>query len=33
MADQTLVIAAPPLVTVPVRGGGEFPVRRIFCVG
>ena len=28
-----LVIAAPPTVTVPVQGGGAFPVRRIFCVG
>jgi fumarylpyruvate hydrolase len=31
MAD--LVIAAPPVPTVPVEGGGEFPVRRIYCVG
>lgn len=31
MAD--LVIPAPPVVTVPVEGGGDFPVRRIFCVG
>jgi fumarylpyruvate hydrolase len=28
-----LVIAAPPIVTLPVAGGGRFPVRRIFCVG
>jgi fumarylpyruvate hydrolase len=28
-----LVIAPPPLVTLPVAGGGRFPVRRIFCVG
>ena len=27
------VIPPPPLVTVPVAGGGAFPVRRIFCVG
>ena len=27
------VIPAPPLVAVPVAGGGRFPVRRIFCVG
>ncbi|MFD2265303.1 fumarylacetoacetate hydrolase family protein [Lacibacterium aquatile] len=27
------VIAAPKQVTVPVAGGGEFPVRRIFCIG
>jgi fumarylpyruvate hydrolase len=29
----TLVIPAPAQVTVPVAGGGEFPVRRVFCVG
>lgn len=27
------VVAAPAPVTVPVVGGGEFPVRRIYCVG
>jgi fumarylpyruvate hydrolase len=27
------VIAQPPVAAVPVRGGGLFPVRRIFCVG
>ena len=27
------VIPAPVQVTVPVAGGGAFPVRRIFCVG
>jgi fumarylpyruvate hydrolase len=27
------VIARPPVAAVPVRGGGLFPVRRIFCVG
>ena len=27
------VIAPPPVVSVPVAGGGRFPVRRIFCVG
>lgn len=27
------VIDPPRMVTVPVRGGGAFPVRRIFCVG
>lgn len=31
MAD--LVFAAPPIVTIPVTGGGLFPVRRVFCVG
>jgi fumarylpyruvate hydrolase len=27
------VIDAPPIPSVPVVGGGLFPVRRIFCVG
>ena len=27
------VLPAPPTPTVPVEGGGDFPVRRIFCVG
>jgi fumarylpyruvate hydrolase len=27
------VIAPPPQVSVPVQGGGAFPVRRIYCVG
>lgn len=27
------VIPAPALPSVPVAGGGRFPVRRIFCVG
>ena len=27
------VIPTPPQASVPVRGGGAFPVRRIFCVG
>ncbi len=27
------VIPPPPVVTVPVQGGGCFPVRRVFCVG
>lgn len=27
-------VIAPPMVTfVPVEGGGDFPVRRVFCVG
>jgi 2-keto-4-pentenoate hydratase/2-oxohepta-3-ene-1,7-dioic acid hydratase in catechol pathway len=30
---MTDVFDAPPAVRVPVRGGGTFPVRRIFCVG
>ena len=31
MSDH--VIPPPPQAAVPVRGGGLFPVRRIFCVG
>ncbi|WP_426954665.1 fumarylacetoacetate hydrolase family protein [Muricoccus radiodurans] len=31
MADY--VIAPPSVAALPVRGGGLFPVRRIFCVG
>lgn len=27
------VIPPPPLAAIPVRGGGLFPVRRVFCVG
>jgi fumarylpyruvate hydrolase len=27
------VIAAPKVAYLPVKGGGRFPVRRIFCVG
>ncbi len=27
------VIAPPPVVAIPVAGGGLFPVRRVFCVG
>ena len=30
MAD---VIPAPTPVRIPVRGGGHFPVRRVYCVG
>lgn len=30
---MNLVIAAPAPATVPVTGGGAFPVRRIYCVG
>jgi fumarylpyruvate hydrolase len=36
MADQIqvhYVIPPPALASVPVSGGGAFPVRRIFCVG
>ena len=27
------VIAPPAIVSIPVAGGGNFPVRRVFCVG
>jgi fumarylpyruvate hydrolase len=27
------VVAPPPVPSVPVSGGGLFPVRRIFCIG
>jgi len=30
---REFVIAPPPIVSIPVAGGGQFPVRRIFCVG
>jgi len=30
---MSLVFAAPATVTVPVQGGGDFPVHRIYCVG
>ena len=30
---MSLVIPAPAPVSVPVAGGGSFPVRRIYCVG
>ena len=30
---MSLVIPAPVPVTVPITGGGRFPVRRIYCVG
>ncbi len=33
MDAESLVIPAPGVVSVPVAGGGRFPVRRIFCVG
>jgi fumarylpyruvate hydrolase len=31
MAD--LVIPAPPGTSLPVKGGGRFPIRRVLCVG
>ncbi len=27
------VIPAPEMATIPVSGGGEFPVRRVYCIG
>jgi fumarylpyruvate hydrolase len=27
------VITPPPVVSIPVAGGGQFPVRRVYCVG
>jgi fumarylpyruvate hydrolase len=27
------VIPAPPVPAIPVRGGGAFPVRRVYCIG
>ena len=33
MNTSYYVIAPPPVPTVPVAGGGVFPVRRILCVG
>ena len=27
------VIPAPPVPTIPVSGGGAFPVRRVYCIG
>ncbi|KQI71326.1 5-carboxymethyl-2-hydroxymuconate isomerase [Loktanella sp. 5RATIMAR09] len=27
------VIPCPPVVTIPVAGGGAFPVRRVYCIG
>ncbi|MGI4943374.1 MAG: fumarylacetoacetate hydrolase family protein [Janthinobacterium lividum] len=33
MSGHDHVIALPAPASVPVRGGGSFPVRRIYCVG
>jgi fumarylpyruvate hydrolase len=33
MDAESFVVPAPAVVSVPVAGGGRFPVRRIFCVG
>ncbi len=31
MSDH--VIATPPTPSIPVEGGGSFPVRRVYCIG
>lgn len=31
--DETLVFAAPRAPSLPVAGGGRYPVRRVYCVG
>ena len=28
-----LVITAPPVTSIPVKSGGAFPVRRVYCIG
>lgn len=33
MSEMGYVIAPPPVVAVPVAGGGLFPVRRVYCIG
>lgn len=33
MSSADFVITPPAIVAVPVKGGGLFPVRRIYCVG
>lgn len=30
---SNLVIPAPATPTIPVKGGGEFPIRRVYCIG
>ena len=30
---MTFVVAQPNPVSIPVTGGGNWPVRRIYCVG
>jgi len=27
------VISPPPVIAIPVAGGGSFPVRRVYCIG
>jgi len=33
MSSADFVVTPPAVVAVPVKGGGWFPVRRIYCVG
>lgn len=33
MNQDNLVIPAPPHAMIPVKGGGVFPVRRVYCIG
>jgi len=33
MSMSDFVIPAPGVVSVPVQGGGAFPVRRVYCIG
>lgn len=33
MPDTSPVFPAPAPVTIPVEGGGTFPVRRVYCIG
>ena len=33
MNHDNLVIPAPPYAMIPVKGGGVFPVRRVYCIG
>ncbi len=30
---SSYVIQTPPVVSIPVAGGGDFPVRRVYCIG
>ena len=30
---SSYVIQTPPVVSIPVAGGGQFPVRRVYCIG
>lgn len=30
---MTTIFPAPPAITLPIAGGGLFPVRRVYCIG